>query len=117
MKAMDQPRQGGKFAPKVTELKGDAIAFRLPLSLDVQVRKKAGWHDKSDNYLLHAWIQAACESAVALPPAVTVASSLTTDQVRAAADRVARSIRPRDRAPIIKAMNALIGELLAEGGE
>jgi len=133
-----QPRTAkGKYGVKAGELKGDAIALRLPASLDVQVRESAGWSSKGDNDLLRAWVEGACKDRVSgsTPPASTVGIDITAVRaaqpcpwfglaegcmagiditaVRAAANRVALQTSPKQRGAIIKAFNALVGELLA----
>ena len=46
----DQPRtEKGQFGQKSTERRGDAIALRLPASLDAKVRQAAGWQSAADN--------------------------------------------------------------------
>jgi len=136
-----QPRTAkGKYGVKAGELKGDAIAFRLPASLDAQVRDFAGWKSKGDNALLRAWVEGACKDRVSgsassgidfrilskayrnackdrvsgsTPPASTAGIDIIA--VRAAANRVALQTSPKQRGAIIKAFNALVAELLANG--
>lgn len=56
----EQPRNAkAKFQSQYKERRGDAIALRLPASLDEQVRAAAAWQDKTDNPKLKAWIEAA----------------------------------------------------------
>ena len=106
---LDQPRIGGKFAQKGTERRGGAIALRLPASLDSQVRAAAGWQSGADNAALRDWVEAACKEKV------EGAVGITPDQVRAAGNRVAVRVPIKQRAAVIKAFDALIGELLANG--
>ena len=55
-----QPRSANaKFQSQYKERRGDAIALRLPLSVDEKVRAAANWQDKADNAKLKAWIEAA----------------------------------------------------------
>ena len=55
-----QPRNAqSKFQSQYKERRGDAIALRLPVSLDEQVRTAANWLDKTDNPKLKAWIETA----------------------------------------------------------
>jgi hypothetical protein len=57
---VDQPRtETGRFESKYEEPRGNAIALRLPQSLDVELRKVVGWNSKEDNAALKAWIEAA----------------------------------------------------------
>lgn len=55
-----QPRgSAGRFASHYSERRGDAIALRLPLSLDRGLRQQVGWQTKADNPQLKSWIEAA----------------------------------------------------------
>lgn len=57
---MNQPRgQSGRFSSRYAERRGDAIALRLPLSLDQTLRQVVGWESKADNAVLKAWVEAA----------------------------------------------------------
>lgn len=56
----EQPRAAtGRFISCYTERRGDAIALRLPRSLDRQLRQAVGWQSKADNKALTAWVEAA----------------------------------------------------------
>lgn len=56
----DQPRADtGRFASHYEEPRGEAIALRLPKSLDEKLRQVVGWHSKADNPALKAWVEAA----------------------------------------------------------
>jgi hypothetical protein len=56
----NNPRSAnGQFVSRYAERRGQAIALRLPLSLDHQLRATAGWRSKADNKQLTAWIEAA----------------------------------------------------------
>ncbi|PSB29915.1 hypothetical protein [Stenomitos frigidus] len=119
----DQPRLSqGTFASQYKERRGAAaIALRLPVSLDAQVRAAAGWQSKEDNEALRVWVEQACRSAVsgqrsAVSQAAIRASSGKANDVatvRAAANRVAMTIQPRNRALVMRAFDALLGELVA----
>ncbi|MBD0334941.1 MAG: hypothetical protein ICV62_05595 [Cyanobacteria bacterium Co-bin13] len=55
-----QPRgEAGRFASMYEEKRGDAIALRLPVSLDQALRQAVGWQSKADNATLKAWIEEA----------------------------------------------------------
>ena len=55
-----QPRATqGRFASPYTERRGEAIALRLPQSLDQSLREIVGWESKADNATLKAWVEAA----------------------------------------------------------
>lgn len=55
---LNQPRgQAGRFASMYAEKRGDAIALRLPLSLDQALRQVVGWQSKADNAVLKAWVE------------------------------------------------------------
>ncbi|MGJ3246818.1 MAG: hypothetical protein ACFE0I_12170 [Elainellaceae cyanobacterium] len=57
---VNQPRaETGKFERKYPERRGQAIALRLPQSLDAEVRKVVGWQSAADNAALKAWVEAA----------------------------------------------------------
>jgi uncharacterized protein YhjY with autotransporter beta-barrel domain len=59
----NQPRgEAGRFASMYEEKRGDAIALRLPASLDQALRQAVGWQSKADNGTLKAWIEAAIEA-------------------------------------------------------
>lgn len=117
----NQPRtEKGQFGQKTTEKRGDAIALRLPASLDAQVRTAAGWQSSADNTALRDWVEGACKDRVsgATSPAPTVVPSspgCTPEQLRAAINRVALTVQPRERGKALKLLNALMGELLANG--
>lgn len=56
----EQPRAAtGRFISCYPERRGDAIALRLPKSLDRQLRTAVGWQSKTDNKALTAWVEAA----------------------------------------------------------
>lgn len=56
----EQPRAAtGRFLSCYPERRGDAIALRLPQSLDRRLREVVGWHSKADNKALTAWVEAA----------------------------------------------------------
>jgi hypothetical protein len=110
---MDQPRIKGKFAQKETERRGDAIALRLPASLDAQVREAAGWQSGADNTALRDWVEGACKLRVNGGTFSALERGYTPQQVRAAANRVAVRVPIKNRAAVIKAFDALIGELLS----
>lgn len=58
--ALRQPRgSAGRFASHYSERRGEAIALRLPLSLDRALRQQVGWQAKADNPQLKRWIEAA----------------------------------------------------------
>ena len=128
----DQPRtEKGQFGqkPAGVERRGEAIALRLPASLDAQVRAAAGWQSAADNIVLRDWVEGACQEKVRgegrgergkddpdsshLTPHTSPSYSVA--QIRAAADRVAMTIQPRERLRVQKAFKALLGELLANG--
>ena len=104
--------QNGKFAAKA-ELKGDAIALRLPAALDTQVRQAAGWQQptKEDNAALREWVEAAIRERV--EGRGQKAEGYSAERIRAAANRVALATRPSDRAVVMRAFKALIGELVS----
>ncbi|MBD2259810.1 hypothetical protein [Pseudanabaena sp. FACHB-2040] len=55
---LNQPRgEAGRFASMYQEKRGDAIALRLPVSLDQALRQAVGWQSKADNATLKAWIE------------------------------------------------------------
>jgi hypothetical protein len=55
-----QPRATqGRFASPYAERRGEAIALRLPQSLDQSLREIVGWQSKADNSSLKAWVEAA----------------------------------------------------------
>ncbi|MGJ3250291.1 MAG: hypothetical protein ACFE0J_04025 [Elainellaceae cyanobacterium] len=57
---VNQPRtETGKFESTYSERRGQAIALRLPQSLDAEVRKVVGWQSAADNAALRAWVEAA----------------------------------------------------------
>lgn len=57
---VDQPRTAaGKFEQKYPEPRGEAIALRLPQSVDAELRQIVGWSSKEDNPTLKAWVEAA----------------------------------------------------------
>ena len=59
-KPVQQPRAAtGQFISRYVERRGNAIALRLPQSLDHQLRETVGWHSKADNKALTAWVEAA----------------------------------------------------------
>lgn len=102
----------GMFQSPYEERRGDAIALRLPVSLDAQVRQAAGWQSKADNIALRDWIEGACQQRA--EGRGQEAGGYTPEQMRAAINRVALTIQPRDRGKALKLLNALMGELLAE---
>ncbi|PSN19879.1 hypothetical protein C7271_04975 [filamentous cyanobacterium CCP5] len=56
----EQPRAAtGRFVSCYAERRGDAIALRLPQSLDRRLRSAVGWQSKADNKALTAWVEAA----------------------------------------------------------
>lgn len=58
--AADRPRAAtGRFVSYYAEKRGDAIALRLPKSLDERLRHAVGWRSKADNKALTTWIEAA----------------------------------------------------------
>ena len=62
----EQPRNPqSKFQSQYKERRGEAIALRLPLSVDEKVRAAANWQDKADNPKLKAWIEAAIREKLA----------------------------------------------------
>lgn len=55
-----QPRATqGRFASPYAERRGEAIALRLPQSLDQSLREIVGWQSKADNATLKDWVEAA----------------------------------------------------------
>ncbi|MEM9009216.1 MAG: hypothetical protein AAGE59_37660 [Cyanobacteria bacterium P01_F01_bin.86] len=59
-KQLRQPRTAtGQFVSHYVERRGNAIALRLPQSLDHQLRETVGWQSKADNRALTAWVEAA----------------------------------------------------------
>lgn len=57
---MNQPRtENGRFESKYNERRGSAIALRLPISLDMALRRAVGWSSREDNAALKAWLEAA----------------------------------------------------------
>lgn len=57
---LEQPRTAtGRFVSCYAERRGDAIALRLPQSLDRRLRDAVGWQSKADNKALTAWVEAA----------------------------------------------------------
>lgn len=108
----DQPRtELGQFGIKATEKKGDAIALRLPASLDAEVRAAA----EAEGTALRDWVESACKDRVSGAAPTRELGGYPIEQIRAAADRVALTIRPSERLRIQKAFKALLGELLANG--
>lgn len=49
----------GRFESIYSEPRGEAIALRLPQSLDERLRKAVGWQSKDDNDKLKAAVEAA----------------------------------------------------------
>ncbi len=47
----------GKFKSKYKEKRGNAIALRLPESVDQATRTAAGWNSPADNPKLKHWIE------------------------------------------------------------
>lgn len=57
-----QPRSAsGRFISHYSERRGQAIALRLPQSLDQTLRQAVGWRSKADNPVLTAWVMAAIQ--------------------------------------------------------
>lgn len=57
---LDQPRaHNGRFDSHYHEPRGEAIALRLPKSLDTELRQTVGWASREDNPALKAWVEAA----------------------------------------------------------
>lgn len=55
---LSPPRgEAGRFASMYSERRGNAIALRLPLSLDQALRQVVGWESKDDNAVLKAWVE------------------------------------------------------------
>ena len=60
LRQSSQPRATkGRFASPYPERRGEAIALRLPQSLDRSLREMVGWQSKADNASLKAWVEAA----------------------------------------------------------
>lgn len=51
----------GRFVSRYVEKRGNAIALRLPQSLDSRLREAIGWRSKADNKMLTAWVEAAIQ--------------------------------------------------------
>jgi hypothetical protein len=111
---MQQPRDSsGTFTSPYSERRGDPISFRLPHSLDAQVRQASGWQSGADNAALRVWIETALSSALG-SDAINCASTapvLSIDAIQSAADRAALRVPPKNRAIVQKAFKLLIAEL------
>ncbi|MBW4694652.1 MAG: hypothetical protein KME27_23120 [Lyngbya sp. HA4199-MV5] len=113
MKA-DQPRVNGKFGQKPgAEKRGDAIALRLPVALDAQVRAAAGWQSAADNSALRDWVETALREKA--EGRGQRAEGYTPERIREAINRIALQTPPKQRGAVLKQFNALVGELLANG--
>jgi len=108
---MPRPINSGNFAVKGPEPRGPALALRLSASVDQGLRRAVGWQNKENNPQLRDFVENAVKQA--LNGSAPVASGYDAERIRTAARRVAMTIQPRDRAKIVKAFDALLGELLA----